>query len=303
MFHLSKELTGVLLPHDTYGSHLDNGGKTVDTDLEIKNFKAAGTTLCQIWENLVIDGYKTVAEFIENPPSELIKSFVPTAAFRERHVFETQYMTCYMKCDEDCCEPFVTNVDLLFPHRRIPPVIPIKHDEGGIKANLEVKDGEKVEFLSLEMRTLLGEKYLPSEFKEKFPGDVPYDTVFPSLKDKIKKRLCQNCGKYHATIKSLNLHKKLCKKKKSRGRRNLIAADSSSSDDETTPVVTLNSVSSDEAESDNEDDEFALPQDVISMRPKFSVAVPDSFVERIIDLREWLKNPWTDDLDVNDNIT
>ena len=36
MFHLSKQMTGVVLPHDTFGSHLRNG-KTVDEELEKKN--------------------------------------------------------------------------------------------------------------------------------------------------------------------------------------------------------------------------------------------------------------------------
>ena len=50
MYHLSKQLTGVILPHDTFGSHLLNG-KTVDSELEKKNFKAAGETLAQIWND------------------------------------------------------------------------------------------------------------------------------------------------------------------------------------------------------------------------------------------------------------
>ena len=50
MYHLSKELTGVVLPHDTYGSHRDSGGKTIDEELAVKNFKAAGKTLCSIWK-------------------------------------------------------------------------------------------------------------------------------------------------------------------------------------------------------------------------------------------------------------
>ena len=299
MFHLSKELTGVLLPHDTYGSHLDSGGKTVDTELEIKNFKAAGKTLCNIWEDLVIDGYPTVAEFIEDPPSESIKSYVPTAAFRDKHVFETQYMTCYMKCDnEECCEPYVTNIELLFPHRKIPPIIPIKRDQFGIGAEMREFDGQKVEFLSIEMRSLYGENILPREFKGKFPGDVPYDAFFPSLKDRIEKRCCKNCGKYHATLKSLAHHKKLCKRKKLQGRPAFIIEDDSSDDDSSNQVVTLNSVSSDEAESEEEED---ISGDIVSMRPKFSVAVPDSFVDTILDLKEWLRNPWTDDVNDNNN--
>ena len=299
MYHLSKELTGVLLPHDTYGSHLDSSGKTVDTELEMQNFKAAGTTLCQIWDRLVIDGYPTVAEFIENPPPDSIKSYFPSATFRDKHIFESQYMSCYIKCDDvDCCDPFVTNVEFLFPHRRLPPLIPIKRDEFGVGAMLET-EGQKIEFLPIETRALFGDKILPLELKEKYDGNVPYDLFMPSIKDKIEKRICKQCGKYHATIKSLGLHKKLCKisRKKPRKQRNFLDEESVSEDEEV-PVANLNSVSSDEAESD--DDGCGLLQDIESVRPRFSVAVADSFVERILDIKEWLKSPWSED--VNDNI-
>ena len=295
MFFLSKELTGVLLPHDMYGSHLDNSGKTVDTELEMKNFEAAGNTLCEIWNRLVIDDCPTVAEFIASPPPDTIKTFVPSAAFRDRHVFETQYMTCYMKCDDiECCDPYVTNVEFLFPHRRLPPLIPIKRDQFGVSAMMETEN-RKIEFLSLEMRALLNDKILPTDLREKFKGQVPYDFFMPSIKDKVEKRICKNCGKYHATIKSLSCHKKLCKpkKKKTVVQRNLV--EDSSSDEEEERDTNLNSVSSDEA------DEVSEPEEIESLRPKFSVAVADSFVERILDLKEWLKSPWSED--ANDNIT
>ena len=302
MFHLSKELTGVLLPHDTYGTHLDNAGKTIDTDLEMKNFQAAGKTLCKIWEDLVIDGYPTVAEYIDTSPSEAIKTFVPTNKFRDKHVFETQYMTCYLKCDEDCCEPFVTNVEYLFPHRRIPPLIPIKKDESGVAAMTTLSEDQKTEFLPLGLRVIYGDRLIPSELKEKFRNVIPYDIFMPSIKEKLEKRCCKTCGKYHSTVKSLNMHKKLCKasKKMGKGKKTFLADGSSSDEDEVMPQAALNSVSSEEAESEAEDDDFGLPQDVISMRPKISVAVSDSFVENILNLREWLKSPWT--MDVNDNI-
>lgn len=41
MAPLSKELSGVILEHDHYGSHLDNQGRTVDVDKELKNFEFA----------------------------------------------------------------------------------------------------------------------------------------------------------------------------------------------------------------------------------------------------------------------
>ena len=61
MYHLTKQLTGVILPYDTFGSHLQNG-KTVDSELEKNNFKAAGETLAQIWNDLEIDGHNVMAE-------------------------------------------------------------------------------------------------------------------------------------------------------------------------------------------------------------------------------------------------
>ncbi|ESN96618.1 hypothetical protein HELRODRAFT_163706 [Helobdella robusta] len=41
MAPLSRELSGVILPHDFYGSHLDINGKTIDEKLEILNFEHA----------------------------------------------------------------------------------------------------------------------------------------------------------------------------------------------------------------------------------------------------------------------
>ncbi|CAF4369068.1 unnamed protein product [Rotaria magnacalcarata] len=39
----------LILPYDHYGSHLDNGGNTIDTELEIRNFKRAGNCLAEVW--------------------------------------------------------------------------------------------------------------------------------------------------------------------------------------------------------------------------------------------------------------
>ena len=44
MVPLSKALSGVLLLHETFGTHLDSSRKTFDTNLEKHNFKAAGLT-------------------------------------------------------------------------------------------------------------------------------------------------------------------------------------------------------------------------------------------------------------------
>lgn len=61
---LSRELTGFVLKHDNFGSHLDSSNKTTDLDLEKRNFESAGTVLSNIWSQLVIDGYPVVAKYI-----------------------------------------------------------------------------------------------------------------------------------------------------------------------------------------------------------------------------------------------
>lgn len=39
MAPLSKDTAGIILPFDTYGNNLNGPNKTVELDLEIKNFK------------------------------------------------------------------------------------------------------------------------------------------------------------------------------------------------------------------------------------------------------------------------
>ena len=61
MAPLSKELAGIILPHDTYGTHLDSNGVTIDSDKEKANFKKAGETLAEIWSEMKIDEFPVSA--------------------------------------------------------------------------------------------------------------------------------------------------------------------------------------------------------------------------------------------------
>ena len=45
MAPLSHDIAGVILKHDTFGTHLDAKGKTIDDELEEKNFFAAASVL------------------------------------------------------------------------------------------------------------------------------------------------------------------------------------------------------------------------------------------------------------------
>lgn len=49
MAPLSRDLAGLILPHNFFGNHLDNQGKTVDSHLEEANFGKAGAVLGTIY--------------------------------------------------------------------------------------------------------------------------------------------------------------------------------------------------------------------------------------------------------------
>ena len=64
MSNLSKELSGVILPHDHFGTHLDHNNKTIDEELELQNFEYAGEILAKLRSKLVIDDHPVIAEFV-----------------------------------------------------------------------------------------------------------------------------------------------------------------------------------------------------------------------------------------------
>ena len=66
MVPLSKALFGILLPHETFWTHLDSSRKTIDTNLEKRNFKAAGKILAKVWEEIVLGNFPVVADYVEN---------------------------------------------------------------------------------------------------------------------------------------------------------------------------------------------------------------------------------------------
>jgi hypothetical protein len=65
MAPLSRDLTGLILPHKHYGSHLDSNGTTINSKLELLNFEKAGEILAEIWSETVIDNHPVFAKYIE----------------------------------------------------------------------------------------------------------------------------------------------------------------------------------------------------------------------------------------------
>lgn len=91
MAPLSRDLSGLILDHAHFGTHLDEKGMTVDAELEQKNFEHAGNVLAEIWSSTVIDGHPTLAEYIQPEGSELSVDVDVNAKWRASHVRESHY--------------------------------------------------------------------------------------------------------------------------------------------------------------------------------------------------------------------
>lgn len=136
MVPLSKELSGIILPHDEFGSHLDSSGKTIDIDLEIKNFDKAGNILAEIWSNILFDTHPVVAEYISPLNGKLNEKDIISKDdhWIAQHVRSIQYLLQIVKCnDNNCCSPMRSNLSNILPNRFVQAPMPILQTSAGIK--------------------------------------------------------------------------------------------------------------------------------------------------------------------------
>ena len=112
-------MAGVILPHDTFGTHLDNQGKTIDFDLERENFVAAGKVLANVFSNLKIDGHEVQARYVSDPHN-LHHMADPGGKYRDRYVIETQYMTVVLFCDMKMPED---NIYICFNYKSVRNIV------------------------------------------------------------------------------------------------------------------------------------------------------------------------------------
>jgi hypothetical protein len=67
---LSQDLTGLVLPYDYFGTHLNVSGLTIDAELEKTNIRQTGEVLAEVWNMDMIDRHPVVAEYVD-PPREI----------------------------------------------------------------------------------------------------------------------------------------------------------------------------------------------------------------------------------------
>lgn len=205
MAPLSKELAGVILPFEYYGSHLDQNCKTVDLELEKKNFGFAGKALAEIWSNMVIDNFQVIAEYISAEDSEPTMDIIKKSqSWLSIHVRSSQYFLQIVKCDDrSCCPAFRSQFKELFPNRFLPPPVSVGYNEDALTIK---EQGHFMDlFGTLSLKDRLNAPLFFKNFKE-----VPYDIMCPSVKEALQKRICKKCGLYGASLKYILSHQKDC---------------------------------------------------------------------------------------------
>lgn len=272
MAPLSRQLSGVVLPHDHFGSHLDSSGKTVDTELEVQNFKHAGQCLAEVFSSVIIDGYTVTAEFVETSNSEIRKSDMLTAKAEwvSRHVRSSQYLLQIVKCkDLECCTAFRSAYPRFVKSRFLPAPVPLCY-----APDLQIStDANAKKFATLCQNLAF------------FNLDVPYDQYCPSVAGKLDTRVCSECGLYCAStvlqkkhrVVHKTIRRKIANKKEIQPvAEELVRVDLEDSDDEKFEVEWLDTAEPDPVATDEEDIVYdveyldeALP--VVTMEEHFSV--------------------------------
>ncbi|CAG8510017.1 5898_t:CDS:2, partial [Scutellospora calospora] len=115
MTTLSGKLTGITLPIDHFGSHLNSQEKVVDSELAAQNFHYAGEALCEIWCCNSIFGKKIEATYIDKTTDPFVElEFIGEEQEKkgkdveniERHCNLCQYALDIKRCDDlECCDP------------------------------------------------------------------------------------------------------------------------------------------------------------------------------------------------------
>jgi len=126
MSHLSRLMAGTILPHDTFGSHLQ-GKKTVDPELEFRNFTAAGEALAACYHEEQFDGFPINARYVERKGDPEDSYPLPVEQFMTQHCRQCTYSLEFSKCDSpDCeyCGPLRSKYRDIIGGRFLPAVVP-----------------------------------------------------------------------------------------------------------------------------------------------------------------------------------
>ena len=208
MAPLSKELAGIILPHDSFGSYLDGNGNTTDPEKELQNFRKAGNLLSDVWSKTTIDGYPVTASWVD--PSENDGNFKHFSdnklkTWLEAHVRISKYCLQIAKCtNDDCCKPLRTNVQDVLRSKFLPTPIVLNSEPSLLDPG---EKGEKCKiadfYKSLALRHLRPKGYKQCDV-------VPYDLYCPSVAISNPDYVCPyvRCQRIFTTKELQKLHLK-----------------------------------------------------------------------------------------------
>lgn len=212
MAPLSHAISGLVLPHDFYGTHLNDKNETVDTELELKNFQKAGETLASIWSETVIDQYPTVARFVSE--SNQYTPIIKDASWWHKHITFGQYMLQIVKCDDlSCCKKRRSALFNVLKNGFIPPPLPLDNSNGLSIPAMEISVLKIKQFAPLFLNIVINGQIKPTN---NAINKLVFDQFCPSVQSKISSRTCDTCGKYFSCLKYLKTHEKLHKKQPTR---------------------------------------------------------------------------------------
>ena len=94
---------GIFLPHDFFGTHLHENGKTIDDVKELQNFRKAEETLSEICSKMTIDDYEVSAKWVDpSCDSKAYQDFRDSKIgnnWLETHVYISKYCLQIAKCN------------------------------------------------------------------------------------------------------------------------------------------------------------------------------------------------------------
>ena len=211
MAPLSHDLSGVVLPHDKFGNHLDANGNTIDLELEMKNFYAAADVLAEIWSHTVINKHPVHCEVLKKGSD--LKPEDLDEIWNAQHVHQHRYGYQIVKClDQNCCKPFETNWLDFFPKRFLPPPAVYQYGPRGleiVEPSVYFKTPKKYKFAALPQRlfaNLVPKEALTGKNGKNRP--MPFDTYCESMQEKIDDCVCNKCGSYWPSCAAKIRHQK-----------------------------------------------------------------------------------------------
>ena len=201
MAPLSRFLSGIILPYETFESHLNSRGETINEEIELQNFRKAGETLADVWNEAFIDKFPVVAQWRGGHTAD--HTNVSSQEWMAKHVRSNQYLLQIVKCnDEECCSPLRSTLKSLLPQRFLLSPLSVSNERG-----LSYVSGEQHKFLPLILR--LTSNILPEGWSENNKTLIPYDFYCPTVQNQITNRTCNDCKLYFASTTMMMQHKKV----------------------------------------------------------------------------------------------